>query len=45
MAGDTLTQWVKCVKKAKETNGATKAFGFVQGKVLKDAQKCYCAMI
>ncbi len=41
---DNLKTWVKCVQQAKAKNSKSSSYGFIQGKVLKDAQKCYCAM-
>ena len=45
MPSDSLKPWVKCVQQAKVANGKSKdSYGFVQGQVLKDARRCYCAL-
>jgi hypothetical protein len=41
---DTIKQWNKCVKHAKKKHESKATWGFIPGRVLKDAQKCYCAM-
>ena len=45
MPSESLKPWTKCVQQAKAANGKSKdSYGFVQGKVLKDARRCYCAL-
>lgn len=39
-----IKEWNLCVKQAKQASTAKQAtYGFVSGKVLKDARKCFCA--
>ena len=40
-----IKDWKKCVKRAKKNLGIpTDSFIMVNGKLLKEAQKCYCAI-
>ena len=40
-----ITDWKKCVKMAKKRLGMdADSFVLVKGALLKEAQKCYCAM-
>lgn len=41
---DSVTAWALCVKKAKKKLGITSEFVLVKGALLKEVQKCYCAM-
>lgn len=39
-----IKQWNECVQQAKKNSPSKQpVYGFISGKVLKDAQKCYCA--
>ena len=40
-----ITDWKKCVILAKHRHGISKnTYVVLKGKILKEAQKCYCAM-
>lgn len=41
---ETIKKWNTCVKQAKKKHAVHTTWGYVSGAVLKDAQKCYCAM-
>lgn len=41
---DPVEAWKKCVRKAKKKLGITDKFTLIKGNLLKEAQKCYCAM-
>lgn len=39
------SDWMKCVNSAKKTLGIPKnTYVIIQGKLLRETQKCYCAM-
>ena len=40
---DAIKIWNTSVSQAKEKHMKT-GYGFISGNVLRDAQKCYCAM-
>jgi hypothetical protein len=45
MIPESIKEWNVCVQQAKKFNPNSKSsYGFVSGKVLKDARRCYCAM-
>ena len=40
-----IKDWKKCIKRAKKNLGIpTDSFVMVKGKLLKEAQKCYCSI-
>ena len=41
---DAINAWKACVRKAKKKFGITDKFTLIKGKVLKEAQRCYCSM-
>ncbi len=42
---DPVEDWKKCVRQAKRRLGIpVDSFIMVKGRLLKEAQKCYCAM-
>ena len=41
---DAIEAWKMCVRKAKKKYGVTSKFTLIKGKVLKEAQRCFCAM-
>ena len=39
-----IKEWSVCVQQAKKASLTKQStYGFVSGKLLKDAQKCFCA--
>ena len=41
---DAVKDWNACVEKAKKNLRITSKFVMVKGKLLAEAQRCYCAM-
>lgn len=41
---DAIQDWQKCIVKAKKKLGIGDKFVLIKGRLLREAQKAYCAM-